>query len=249
MDFNTSLEPQQAWNHELGTICDGIDSRIFDYEALVADQQALKRLDDCTEVAIVAIGIILPLSVKDIVHSDKALLFGHGTAPHAPKLLHVCAHTHQIAKMLTESTNVSASFTAHPEHGELSLAIKFDELAVVDGTDTKLTLNCRDERRTLEDGSGAELKSACELRLPAGDIFVEANDGDVFFSCSLLGFDKPCRAVDAHDQAAGDFGIESAAVAGLFHTQDALDPSDDLVGGRVGGFVEIDNSKFDIFLD
>lgn len=78
---------------------------------------------------------------------------------------------------------------------------------------------------------------------------MEADDADVFLAGTLLGLDEASGAVDADDQAAGDFGIESAAVAGLVDAEDALDPGDDFVGRRVGRLVEVDDTRGDVGLE
>ena len=44
---------------------------------------------------------------------------------------------------------------------------------------------------------------------------MEAEDSDVFFAGALLGFYEAGGAVDADDEAAGDFGVEGAGVAGF----------------------------------
>lgn len=72
---------------------------------------------------------------------------------------------------------------------------------------------------------------------------VEPRETDVLLPRALLRLHQPRRAVYAHDQAPRDLGVERAAVPGFLHSQDALDPRDNLwrcgavrCGGR-GGWV------------
>jgi hypothetical protein len=44
---------------------------------------------------------------------------------------------------------------------------------------------------------------------------VQANDADILLSGSLLGLDETGGAVNADNEAAGDLGVESAAVTSL----------------------------------
>jgi hypothetical protein len=67
----------------------------------------------------------------------------------------------------------------------------------------------------LEERTGECLECAGELRFATGELVVEADDADVFFAGALLGLDEAGGSVDADDEAAGDFGVEGAAVARL----------------------------------
>ena len=71
---------------------------------------------------------------------------------------------------------------------------------------------------------------------------MQLDNSDVLFTCRLLSFDQPCGVVDAHDEASGDFGVESSRVARLVDLEDFLDPGDDLVGARVRRLVQIDHT-------
>jgi len=161
----------------------------------------------------------------------------------------VCAHSNQIAEMLAKSSNIGTRLAADPEHSKLSLTIELNEPAIVDGADTELSFDCRDKRRALEDGCGAQLKGTRKLRFAAWDFVVEANNGNVFLARTLLRLDQPRGAIDAHDQTACDFGIKSAAVARLLNTEDALDPRYNFMRGRIGGFVEVDYAEPNILFD
>lgn len=99
----------------------------------------------------------------------------------------------------------------------MSFVVEFVELAFVDGTDTELTLDGGDERRTLEECTGECFESASELSFAAGELVVEADNADVFFTSTLLGLDETSSAVETDDQTASDFGVESTTVASLFN--------------------------------
>lgn len=66
---------------------------------------------------------------------------------------------------------------------------------------------------------------------------------------ALLGLDKPGAAVNADDQAARDLGVERPGVARLLAAQNAAQPRDNLVRGRVGGLVEVDDAVPNVLLE
>lgn len=96
-------------------------------------------------------------------------------------------------------------------------------------------------------------------------------DANILFTSTLLGFDEPSCAIQANDQAASDFGIQSSAVTSLFNSVDyerlclllsralfnvpeyTLDPSDHLMTRRISRFVEVDhtgaNEGFEVALE
>ena len=59
-------------------------------------------------------------------------------------------NTQKESKVHTQSTDVSAGLTVHPEYSEISLLIKFKEFGLINSSDTKLTLHSWDEWRTLK---------------------------------------------------------------------------------------------------
>lgn len=71
---------------------------------------------------------------------------------------------------------------------------------------------------------------------------MQSEHRDVLLTSSLLRLDETRGAIDAHDQAASDLGIERAAVASLLDAQNATNPRHDLVRRRVGGLVEVDDT-------
>lgn len=173
--------------------------------------------------------------------------------------------------MHTEGSNVCASLAADPEHAQVSIIVKFNELGLKDGSDTKLTLDGRDQRGALEQGASQCLEGLGELGLATRQLVVKADDGNVFLSCTLLGLDQAGGTVNAHNQTSCNLGIQSTAMASLLDTvhqvsksvhgtinavrqalhvpKDAFDPGDDLVTGGVRRLVEVDDAGADIRLD
>lgn len=120
--------------------------------------------------------------------------------------------------MDAEGSDVGTGLAGDPEDTEVAVVIELDDLGLVDGTDTELTLDGRDQGRALEQSTGQGLEGAGELDLATRQLVVQANDADVLLSGALLALDEPRRAVDADDQASRDLGVEGTAVAGLLNT-------------------------------
>jgi hypothetical protein len=127
----------------------------------------------------------------------------------------VGADSEQKTEMNAEGTNVSSSLAADPENTQLPLVVELVQLALVDRSDTELALDGGDERRALEESSGERLQGARKLRLASRQLVVQADDADILLSGSLLRLDETGGAVNADNEAAGDLGVESAAVTGL----------------------------------
>jgi hypothetical protein len=222
MDVDALLETEKTGNHELGTVADGVDGAVLDNYTLVAGQETLERRDDVTEVGLVAVVVVQPLSIENIVKGDQVLGLVHGSTPHTAQLLHVRTHTKQETEMHAQSTDVGTSFAADPEHAQLPLIVELIELALVNCSDTELTLDGRNERWPLEEGAGEGLKGACKLCLAAGQLVVHANNTHVLLSGSLLRLDETGRAVNADDEAASDLGVKSTAVASLLDSMNQV---------------------------
>jgi hypothetical protein len=206
---------QETGKHELGTVADSVNGAVLDDQTLVRGQESLKRRDDLAEVRLVAGVVHLPLSIEDVVESDKTLGLVHSTTANTSKLLHVATDTEEETQVNTECSDVGTSLTADPEDTEVTIVVELDELALVDGSDTELTLDGRDQRRTLEERTGEGLESAGELSLATGQLVVEADDSHILLSGTLLRLDKTSGAVNADNQATGNLGIEGTAVTSL----------------------------------
>jgi len=130
----------------------------------------------------------------------------------------VSTNAKEKTKVNTEGTDVGTSLAADPENTEVTVIVELDKLALVDGSDTELTLDGRDQRRTLEESTSKGLEGAGELGLAAGDLVVKSDNANVLLSGTLLGLDETGGAIDTNDQAASDLGIEGSAVTGLLAT-------------------------------
>jgi len=186
--------------------------------------------------------VVNPLGIENVVHGDLIVRLSHRSRPDSSKLLHVSSDSQQQTQVHTERPDVGSSLARDVEDGESSLVVELDQVGLVDGSDSKLPLDGGDERRSLEEGTGEGLEGSSEglLVLKGG---VESKDGDVLLSGSLLGLDESSGSVDADEEASSDLGIEGSRVTGLLTSEDSSKPSDDFVGGGVGGLVEVDDSR------
>lgn len=64
----------------------------------------------------------------------------------------------------------------------MSVVVEFNEFARVDGTDSELTLDSGDERRSLEEGSSEGFKSSGQGLL-SGQTSMQSDDTDVLLPC------------------------------------------------------------------
>jgi hypothetical protein len=127
----------------------------------------------------------------------------------------VCANTEQQSKVDTESSNIGTGFTANPENTKMSVIVEFVQFAFMDGSDTELTLDGGNKRRTLEEGSGQGLEGASELSFTTGNLVVETDNTHVLLTGTLLGLDETGCTINADDQTTGDFGVEGTTVTGF----------------------------------
>jgi hypothetical protein len=186
VDVNAGLVAKKTGKHELGTVADGVDGAVLHDHTLVASKERLERRDDSAESGLVALVVVDPLCVENIVKSGHAVLLVHGTGADTTELLHVTANTEQETKVDTESTDVGTSLARDVEDSELALVVELEELAGVDGADTKLPLDGRNKRRALEESTSEGLKSARELGLSTRKLAVQTEDCNIFLSCALL---------------------------------------------------------------
>jgi hypothetical protein len=222
VDLNALLEAKQTRKHKLGTVANGVDRAVLDDNALVAGQKALEGSDNVTEHGLVAVVVVKPLGVKNVVKSDEVLGLVHSSGPDTAKFLHVGTNTEQKTQVNTQSTDVGTSLAADPEDTELPLVVEFVELALMDGTDTKLTLDGGDERGTLEERTSEGLEGARKLRLATGELIVQADDADVLLTSTLLGLDEASGTVNADNQTTGNLGVEGSRVTSLLNTERRL---------------------------
>lgn len=103
------------------------------------------------------------LGIDDVVHGDELVVLVRDSGPVSSQLLHLAAHSEQQTEMDADGTHVRARLALDPEDALLLLLIVLDQLVLVDGTDTQLTLHGGNERRALEEGTGQLQK--CILRI------------------------------------------------------------------------------------
>jgi hypothetical protein len=70
----------------------------------------------------------------------------------------------------------------------------------------------------LEESSGERLQSTSKLRFSSWKLVVKADHANVLLSGSLLRLDETSSAVDADDEAAGNFWVKSSTVASLLNS-------------------------------
>lgn len=208
-------ETQETRNHQLGTVADGIDGTVLDDNTLVGGEKTLQGADDLAQVSFVAVVVVDPLGVHNIVQGDHALGLVHSTGAHTTKFLHVSADTKEQTQVDTECTDISTSLTAYPEDTEMALVVELVVLALVDSTDTELTLDGRNQRRTLEERTSEGLQSANELGLSTRNLVMETNDTDILFTSTLLGLHQTGGTVNTDDETSGDLGIKGTTVTSL----------------------------------
>jgi len=102
----------------------------------------------------------------------------------------------------THGTDISTSLTRDPEDTKVALLIVLNELGLIDGTDTELTLDGRDKRRTLVASTSELLKSLGDLLGLART--VETNDGNVLLTSALLRLDETSGAINADEEVTSD---------------------------------------------
>ena len=241
VELDGGLVAEQTWDHELGTVAHGVDGAVLDHHTLVTGEEHLEGLDHPPEVGLVPGVVKHPLGVEDVVHRAHGVRLGEGSRADTAKLLHVTTDSEEETEVDTERADVGSGLAAHPEDGQVALVVELDHLGLVDGADAEVPLDGSDQRGPLEEGTGQGLHSLVQLLLVVERV-VQAEDGHVLLTSTLLRLDQARGPVDAHNQAASDLGIQGSTVSGLFTPENLLDPRDDLVGGRVGRLVKVDDS-------
>ena len=147
----------------------------------------------------------------------------------------------QVADVDTEGTDVCASLAAYPEDAHVALVIVLDQLSLVDGPNTELLLDGRDERGPLEARTLERVKSFLKL-LDLIEALMQLDNSNVLFTSGLLSFDESGSVVNADDKAASDLRVKGTRVASLVDLEDFLDPGDNLMRGWVGGLVQVNHT-------
>ena len=108
--------------------------------------------------------------------------------------------------MDTKGTDVGTSFAGDPEDTHVTLLVVIEELALIDGSDSKLLLNGGDQRRALEDRAGQAKQGLFNL-LDFLHMLMKLNDSNVLFTSRLLSLNETSGVVDAGNEAPSDLRI------------------------------------------
>lgn len=141
------------------------------------------------------------------MHRHDVIILASDTTPYTSEFLHVGTDTQEQSQVDTQSPNISTSLTRHPKYTKVSFIVVFNQLGLVDCSNTKLTLDGGDEGRSLEKGASEGLQSSRQS-LFVLQLVVESNHTHVFLSCTLLGLDQSSSTVDTDNQTTSDLGIK-----------------------------------------
>ena len=211
LDLDAVVVAQHAGQEDLGAVADRVDRAVLEYDALVGDEERLERPNDATQVALVLVVVVSVLGVDQIVHAHHVVRLGEDARAAAAQLLHDAAGAEEQAEVHAQCAHIRARLAAHPEDGHVLLGVELDQLALVDGAYAQVALDRGNDGRSLEEGARERLEALGDA-LGVLDGRVEAHDADVLLAGALLRLDEAGGALDAHDQAAGDLGVESARV-------------------------------------
>jgi len=127
------------------------------------------------------------------------------------------------------------------------LLFNFQNVQIIDGPHPPLL-----DHRGLEGGlliDGAHELPA-DLHDPLlGDRLMQAHEADVLLSCQKKRLHDPGGIPQQHGQNSCHLWIKCAAVPGLVHLQDTLDPGRHLMAGGPGGLVQIDGAQRNMLLE
>ena len=170
------------------------------------NQQDFQGHYHTSEIALVAKFLVVPLSILNIVHGDHGLILLESARASTSELLHVGTDSQNVADVNAKGSHVGAGLTRDPEDAHVSFLIVVEELALVDGANTELLLDSRNQGRSLEDRPGQAQKSLLDL-LDLVNMLMELNDGNVLFTRRLLSLNETSCVVDAGDEAASNLRI------------------------------------------
>mmetsp|Transcript_11307 Transcript_11307/g.27527 ORF Transcript_11307/g.27527 Transcript_11307/m.27527 type:complete len:303 (+) Transcript_11307:533-1441(+) len=150
IDLDAVLEAQEAGEHELGAVADGVHRRVLHHAALEVREQELEGLDAVPQVGLILRVVVKVLSVQNVVHCHHVRVLVQDARAVAAQLLHVPAHAKHEAQVHAERADVGARFAGDPEDAEVALRVVLEELALVNGAHAQLALDGRDKRGPLE---------------------------------------------------------------------------------------------------
>lgn len=72
-------------------------------------QEHFKRQDNSSQIALILVVVISPLSIENVMHSSEIVVFGHVSTSAPSELLHVASNAQQQADVDAEGSNVGTS--------------------------------------------------------------------------------------------------------------------------------------------
>lgn len=151
--------------------------------------------------------------------------------------------------MNTESPDVGTRLTSDPEDGKMALVVEFVVFGLVDGSNTELALDGRDQWRTLQESTRQEMQHANVSLLSARNSAMEADNCNILLSGTLLRLDKTSGTIQGDNETSSDLGIERSTVSSLLDAENAFDPGYDFVAGGIRGLVKVDDARADVGFD
>jgi hypothetical protein len=124
--------------------------------------------------------------------------------------------------MDTKGSDVRSCFAADPKDTEMPIIVEFVKLALVDGSNTELTLDSRDQWRSLEKRTGQRLEGSFELSLATRNFVMEADHANVFFSCTLLRLYQASSTVNANNQTASNLRVKGSTVSSFLRPESTV---------------------------
>lgn len=85
----------------------------------------------------------------------------------------MATNSQEKAEVNTERSNVCTRLTRHPEDTKVSIVVELEHLALVDASNSKLSLDGGNQGRSLEQGTGQGLQSTLELNLTTRQFVVD----------------------------------------------------------------------------
>lgn len=79
VDINVAVVAEDARDHQLGSVADGVDGRVLDDDAWEAHQKGLQRQDRSAQVRLVLVMFIPPLGVQNVVHRHQVVVLSHAS--------------------------------------------------------------------------------------------------------------------------------------------------------------------------
>lgn len=194
VEFDVGIETEDGWEHEFGSVADGVDGGILDDNSGVSLEHDFEWHDGSSQVGLILEMVVSPLGILDVVHGDEVIIFSHQTTSDSSEFFHVSSDSEKETHMNAECSDVGSGLAGDPEDSESLFLIVLEQLGIIDGSDSEFSLDGGDEGWFLEDGSEERFKGLSQLNLGL-DFSVQSDNTNVLFSCSLLTLNKSGSSV------------------------------------------------------